>query len=86
MSLRRTLKRRFGIAAPRVAVRTHVAWYWRWLGILAAGVLIVGIVLATYDFGMTFAGFHRQETNRELERLKETIGLQQGEIDKLRIL
>lgn len=86
MSLRRTLKRRFGIAAPRVAVRTHVAWYWRWLGMLAAGVLVVGIGLATYDFGMTFAGFHRQESNRELERLKETIGLQKGEIDKLRSL
>ena len=86
MSPWRTLKRRFGIAAPRVAVRTHVPWYWRWLGILTAGALVVGIGWATYDFGMTFAGFRREESNRELEKLKETTGRQQAEIDKLRSL
>jgi hypothetical protein len=83
MSLWRTLKRRFGIAAPRVAVRTHVPWYWRWLGIVTAGALVVGIGLATYDFGMTFAGFRREESDRELAKLKETIALQQAQIEKL---
>lgn len=86
MSLWRTWKRRFGIAAPRVAVRTHVPWYWRWLGMMTAGVLVVGMGLATYDFGMTFAGFRREESNRELAILKETIARQQGEIEKLRSL
>jgi uncharacterized protein DUF6776 len=83
MPLWRTLKRRFGIAAPRVAVRTHVPWYWRWLGIVTAGALVVGIGWATYDFGMTFAGFRREESDRELARLKETIALQQAQIEKL---
>jgi hypothetical protein len=83
MSLWRTLKRRFGIAAPRVAVRTHVPWYWRWLGLVTAGALVVGIGLATYDFGMTFAGFRREESDRELAKLKETIALQQAQIEKL---
>ena len=86
MSLWRTWKRRFGIAAPRVAVRTHVPWYWRWLGMITAGALVVGMGLATYDFGMTFAGFRREESNRELAILKETIARQQGEIEKLRSL
>ena len=79
----RALKRRFGITAPRVAVHTHVPWYWRWLGIVTAGALVVGIGLATYDFGMTFAGFRREESNRELAKLKETIALQQAQIEKL---
>ena len=35
----RALRRRFGIAAPRVAVTTHVAWYWRWFGYIALGAL-----------------------------------------------
>ena len=84
MPLWRTLKRKFGIAAPRVAVRTHLAWYWRWLGIAVAGVLVVGIGWATYDFGMTFAGFRKGETDRKLARLNETIARQQQEIGDLR--
>ena len=84
MLLWRTLKRRFGIAAPRMAVRTHVPWYWRWLGIVTAGALVVGIGLATYDFGMTFAGFRREESDRELAKLNEAIARQQREIGELR--
>ena len=84
MQLWRTLKRKFGIAAPRMAVRTHVAWYWRWLGIAVVGVLVVGVGWATYDFGMTFAGFRRVETDRELAKLNDTIARQQQEISELR--
>ena len=29
------LRQRFGISAPRVAVRTQVAWYWRALKMIA---------------------------------------------------
>jgi len=80
----RTLKRKFGIAAPRVAVRAHIPWYWRWLGIVTLGALVVGIGWATYDFGMTFAGFRKVEADRELARLQETIARQQQEITGLR--
>ena len=80
----RTLKRKFGIAAPRVAVRTHMPWYWRWLGIVTIGALVVGIGWATYDFGMTFAGFRKVEADRELAGLKETIARQQQEVAELR--
>ena len=27
-------RQRFGISAPKMTVQTHVAWYWRWLGML----------------------------------------------------
>ena len=84
MALWRTLKRKFGIAGQRVAVRPHLAWYWRWLGIAVAGVLMAGIGWATYDFGMTFAGFRRVESERELARLTETVARQQQEIGELR--
>jgi len=84
MPLWRTIKRRFGIAAPRVAVRAHMPWYWRWLGIVTVGALVVGTGWATYDFGMTFAGFRRLEADRELAKLKEAIARQQQEIGELR--
>ena len=29
------LRQRFGISAPKLAIRTHVAWYWRALAIIA---------------------------------------------------
>jgi hypothetical protein len=69
----RTLRRKFGIAAPRVSVRTHVAWYWRWLGIIALGALVVGVGWTTYDYGMELAGFRQGEAATALARLKEEI-------------
>jgi len=80
----RTLKRSFGISAPRMAVRAHVPWYWRWLGILALGALVAGIGWATYDFGMEFAGFHQSEAARAVARLNEDIRKRDGELTELR--
>lgn len=31
----RALRHRWGIAARRMTVRTHVAWYWRAVGLVA---------------------------------------------------
>lgn len=84
MPLLRTLKHRFGISAPRVAVRTHIPWYWRWLGIVTVGAMVVGVGWMTYDFGMTFAGFRQSEADRVLGKLNETISRQQQEIAELR--
>lgn len=84
MQLLKSLKRKFGISAPRVAVRTHVPWYLRWLGIVVVGGLIFGTGWATYDFGMEFAGFRQGEADRALAKLKETIGTQQQELSELR--
>ena len=69
----RALRRKFGIAAPRVSVQTHVAWYWRWLGIIALGAFVVGVGWTTYDYGMELAGFRQGEAASALARLKEEI-------------
>jgi len=84
MQLLKAFKRKFGIAAPRVAVRTHMPWYLRWLGIVAVGGLVYGAGWATYDFGMEFAGFRRGEADRAQEKLRETIESQQRELSELR--
>jgi hypothetical protein len=62
----------FGIAAPRVAVRTAVAWYWRWLGLIALAVVIMMFSRTAYDFGRKFAGFDQSEADQELQRLTES--------------
>ena len=67
------LRRRFGITARRVAVRTHVAWYWRALLIAALGALVVGVGWMTYEYGMELAGFRQSEAARELARLRQEV-------------
>jgi hypothetical protein len=84
MAFLRALKQRFGIAAPRVAVRTHIPWYWRWFGIAAVGALAVGAGWATYDSGMTFAGFRQSDTDRALAERNQTIARQEQDIAELR--
>lgn len=77
---------RFGISAPRVAVRTHVAWYWRVLSVL----LILAATLALgnwiYDAGRRFAGFERNQTEQELDALHVSKGALERELVRLRSL
>lgn len=72
----RRLRGRFGISAPRVAVRTHIPWYWRMLAVVA--VLSTSLALAgwIYDAGRRFAGFDRSETEQEIRIL-------QGKVEEL---
>jgi hypothetical protein len=80
----RALKRKFGISAPRVAVRAHVPWYLRWLGIIGVGALIVGVGWVTYDFGMEFAGFRKSEADDAVAKLNDVLTRQHGELAELR--
>lgn len=66
----RRLRQRFGITAPKVAVRTHIPWYWRTLAIVA--MLSVSLALARwiYDAGRNIAGFDSSNTASKIEGLK----------------
>lgn len=73
MRLARAVKRRFGVAAPRMAVRTHVTWYWRWLAIgllLAAGIAAAWWM---YGIGSRLAGFNRSEADRRIATLSRQL-------------
>jgi hypothetical protein len=80
----RRLRGRFGIAAPRVAVRTHVPWYWRAL----VAVVVLGMALALagwmYDAGRRFAGFDRGESETEISFLRDKAGHLETEVNRLR--
>ncbi len=84
--MKRTLKnivRRFGIDAPRLAVRPHMPWYWRWSGVVAGGMLVAGVAWFTYDFGLEYAGFRQGEATRLRAQLDETVSKQQVELAEL---
>jgi len=83
-NLLRSLRRRFGISAPKMTVRTHVAWYWRWLGMVLLASLSLALALWIYDAGRRFAGFDRSEIEQEVKTLRESSARLDVEAEQLR--
>ncbi len=85
-NLIKRIRQRFGISAPKMTVNTHVAWYWRWLGMLV--LLSLSLVLAAwmYDAGRRFAGFDSTELNQENARLRDSLARVEGEAARLRAI
>ncbi len=81
----KTFVRRFGITAPQLAVRPHIPWYWRWLGMLTLVTVVAGVGWFTYDFGLKYAGFRQSEAARLRAQLDETVKRQEIELTKLNI-
>lgn len=79
-------RQRFGIAAPKVAVRTHIPWYLRWS--LLTVLLAVSLALASwiYDAGRRFAGFDRGEVQDELVGMRSELDRTRDELQSLRAL
>ena len=67
------LRQRFGISAPRVTVRTQVAWYWRALKMIAILSLSLALALWTYDAGRRIAGYDSNESAREIQALRNYV-------------
>jgi hypothetical protein len=80
----RTLKRRFGIAAPRVAVHTKLPAHVRLLGIVVACVLVVGLAGITYEAGRSLAGYHSGKAAEEQARLSTEVSRLRDENADLR--
>ena len=80
------LRRRFGIAAPKVEIHTRIPWYWRWVGLA----VLLGISAASaawiYDAGRQFAGFDRSEVQEELTSVKRELDSARSELERLRAL
>jgi hypothetical protein len=80
------LRLRLGIAAPRVAVRSHPAWYWRWLGVMLLLGVSAALAVWMYDAGRRFAGFDRGETETELAGLRRDMDTARSELERLRAI
>ena len=80
------LRQRFGIAAPKVSVRTHVPWYLRWLGIAVMLAFSAALALWMYDAGRRFAGFDRSEVEQELSAARSELGTTRDELERLRAI
>lgn len=78
------LRQRFGIAAPKVAVRSHVAWYWRWLGFMLLLACSAAVAAWMYDAGRKFAGFDSGEVQEELSILRRESAEMRADLERLR--
>ena len=85
-NLLKRLRIRFGISAPRMAVRAHLAWYWRWLGLILVASVSLALAAWIYDAGRRFAGFDRGELEQELDRLRDSARKLQDETARLRAI
>lgn len=71
----RFLRRRMTIAAPKMAVRTHVPWYLRalfWIAVMSVSLAGAAWI---YDAGRKIAGFDSTEVQQELAALRARTGL-----------
>jgi len=80
------LRQRFGIAAPKVSVRTHVPWYLRWLGIAVMLAFSAALAAWMYDAGRRYAGFDRGEVEQELSAARSELGKMRDELERLRAI
>ena len=80
----RRVKRRFGIAAPRLSVRLHMPWYLRWSMLVPFLIGALGLAWWAYGSGLELAGFHRSEAEQELVQLRERVEVLGGENENLK--
>ncbi len=83
----RRLRQRFGINAPRVAVKRHVPWYWRALFIIGVASVSMASAAWIYDAGRRFTGHEPSYgTGEEIRSLRSHVMELDGELTKLRSL
>jgi hypothetical protein len=80
----RRFRQRFGIRAPRLAIRTHVEWRWRALVIAVAVALAGGLGIVSYDAGRRASGNYSATVEGELAALSARVAELDGEAARLR--
>ncbi len=80
----RALSRQFSISAPRMAVRTRLAWPWR-VGLAVAFITtIAGMWWLGFDFGQLLGGINRSEHEQRIATLAADMATAQRESVELR--
>jgi hypothetical protein len=82
----RRLQGRFGISAPRVAVRTHIPWNLRIIGFVVMIIFSLMLAAWAYDAGRRMAGFNRSESSHVVDELRLANAALEEEVARLRSL
>ena len=78
------LRRRFGISAPKLSVRTH--WSWKVKGTIlgVTALVLAGLFYGGFDAGRIFAGFNVGKVQEEQQRLTSELATARGENEQLK--
>jgi len=66
----RRTQRMFSSSAPKLAVRPHLPWYWRWLLALPVLLLTAWLVYYAYTNGLSVSWLTREQTEGALSTLQ----------------
>ena len=69
----RQLRKHFGVSAPKLSVKTHVAWPWRMLGIGLVVALVGWMVWTGFDAGRLLGGFYKSEADERRTQLETQV-------------
>jgi transposase-like protein len=78
------LRRRFGISAPKLSVRTH--WSWKVKGTIlgVTAMVLAGLFYGGFDAGRIFAGFNVGKVQEEQLRLTSELATLRAENEQLK--
>ncbi len=78
------LRRRFGISAPKLSVRTH--WSWKVKGTIlgVTALVFAGLFYGGFDAGRIFAGFNVGKVQEEQQRLSSELATLRAENEQLK--
>ena len=80
----RALSRQFSISAPRMAVRTRLAWPWRFAIAVAFVLAVAGMWWWGFDLGQFLGGLNRRENEQRIATLTADTLTAQREASDLR--
>lgn len=82
----RRLRRRFGIGAPKLAIRTHIAWYWKALALIAVLSASLSLGMWIYDSKRQAYAAVNEDQVREIQSLRDHVRELENELTRMRAL
>ena len=79
--LARRLRSNFGIRSARMAIRSQLAWYWRWLLNVLMMVVVGGAVWLLVENSYRITGLSREEARQQLATLGDENRVLKRELD-----
>jgi hypothetical protein len=77
----RRLRSSFGIGSSRMAIRSQLAWYWRWLLNILMMLLVAAVVWWLVQNSYRITGFNVEEVKDQLAKLSESNVVMKRELE-----
>ncbi len=75
----RQVRQHFGVAAPKLSVKTHVAWPWRAVALGWVLAVVGWMVWTGFDAGRLLGGFYKSEAEERRIQLEDEVATLSGE-------